>query len=186
MKDVRVNIIQRGKPIADIERDITTSWFEMQGDIAELGERTSEKMKENIRNKIKRPYGSPGRLEVAINSDLFVNMGGQAPFVGFGVGNIDLLEHTVPYYKAINYGSNHILNLPGSGKVPVGYFSPGEPKPISFGSGSRWVPDSSKGNYSFIPKHPIQPINYIENTEHWFGGQISKILARHSARLGRK
>jgi len=186
MPDIKVIITTRGKPVADIVRDITTSWFEMEGDIAVLRERTTEEMRKNIRSHIKRPYGSPGRLEVAINSDLFVNLSGQAPFVGFGVGNIDFLEHTVPYYKAINYGSGHILHLKGTGKVPVGYFEPGEAQPTAFGSGSRWIPDSSKGNYSFIPKNPIRPINYIENTEHWFGKEVAKILARHSDRLGRK
>lgn len=95
---------------------------------------------------------STGNLADNINAEEIIG--------GWGVGNIDLLNASAPYWLHVNYGSEAI-GADWRHRVPNGSFQPGSQAPTANGSGQRWTVG---GNFSFIPKKPIAPLNYIAKT----------------------
>lgn len=133
-----------------------------------LGIATANKMKETIKSNKKRPQaGEPTTLE---NNIQFENLSyGQA--LAWGVGNINKLNRYAPYWRAVNYGSSHMVGR----FLPIGQFAPGNPIPnqASFRQG-RWK--AGGGNYPALVQRPIPPMNYIETTQHWFRRAIDKLF----------
>jgi len=125
-----------------------------------LAEATVLAIQQTIRDNVRRP-GSTGRLAEAFFAEEITN--------GYGVGRISFLNQEVPYWRHINYGSLAI-NANWQHRVPNGQFSPGNPMPITgeFRNG-RW--QTGGGQYSFIPKNPIPPMNYIEKA-------LAKVFAK--------
>lgn len=124
-----------------------------------LAEATVKEIQETIKANTKRP-GSTGLLADSFHAEMTAS--------GAGVGRISFLNKEVPYWRHINFGSLAI-GANWQHRVPKGEFRPGDPAPNegSFGDG-RW---SEPGRYSFIPKSPIPPMNYIEKV-------LAKILPK--------
>ena len=141
--------------------------FAQKASIRELGNRTASSMRQTIRDKKVRPQaGEPTELENNITVEHF-----ETPDeIGWGVGDIDRLNSNVKYWRAVNYGSAHMVGK----RLPRGKFSPGTDRPESnsFRAG-RWK--KGEGKYSPIIKKPIQPMNYIETTVNFVRGQINAI-----------
>lgn len=150
-----IRIIRKGKTPQQLVLDAIKKIDGLKAKIKELGATTRDKMKETITINKKRPGG--GELEKSITVDYMVDG------VSWGVGNISKLNSEVPYWKAVNWGSSHIVGK----KVPAGEFAPGEARPSkpSFRAG-RWI--KGTGKYSFVSKNPIPPMNYVEKTVFWF------------------
>ena len=117
-----------------------------------LAKETENVIRETIRASVKRP-GSTGLLADSFHAEMTA--------FGAGVGRISFLNREVPYWRHQNFGSLAI-GANWQHRVPKGEFRPGEAKPTDseFGTG-RWV---TGGQYSFVPKNPIPPMNYIEKT----------------------
>jgi len=120
--------------------------------ISRIAKTSALVMREHVRASIQRPNSS-GNLERAIFAQPIDNL-------SWGVGNIEYMNKTVPYWAWINYG------VAGTGRrVPpatTGSFNPGNPKPEagSFRQG-RWI---HGGEYFMQPNRPIQPHNFIQRT----------------------
>lgn len=125
--------------------------------LQKAGQLTVNTMKSQISASIRRP-GSTGNLENAIFAETISAL-------SIGIGNIDYLNATVPYWYWINYGIAQTGRRvpPGTDENSRirGSFSPGEAKPNdnSFRAG-RFV----KGGFPMNPKKPIDAHNYIERT----------------------
>jgi len=120
------------------------------------GQLTVEEMQGQIRSSLQRP-GSTGNLEGSIFAERDTPL-------SVGVGNISYLDANAVYWRAINYGSNHLVGK----QMPKGTFSPGIPIPDagSFRDG-RFYKRLNQGNKTYAPivTKPIEPHNYIERTE---------------------
>lgn len=146
--------------------------FAQKASIRELGNRTASSMRQTIRDKKVRPQaGEPTELENNITVEHF-----ETPDeIGWGVGDIDRLNTNAKYWRAVNYGSNHLV-----GKfLPPGIFSPGNAKPNRKYSGEgRWKKgetDSDGRTWTAEITKPIPAMNYIETTVTFVRGQINAI-----------
>lgn len=133
-----------------------------------LGEETAEYMKSTINSSKVRPQADePTDLENNIKVEHGQN--------SWGVGNIEELDKTAPYWRAVNFGSSHMVGK----HLPTGVFDPGEPAPNKewFRRG-RWKKgqDYNGEQYRPIVTQPILPMNYIERTVVWVTNSITNIL----------
>lgn len=150
-------------------KEVQVNTEELKKSLNDLGPKTQEKMKSIIgESKVRPQNGEPLDLENHISLEYFED--------GWGVGDIDILNDQAPYWAAINWGSSHLLGK----RVPMGAFSPGEPKPSQdFFRQGRWaegVAGYTQAHYSFIVQKPIEPMNYIETTVDWLKGQIDELI----------
>lgn len=120
--------------------------------LREMAVQTTDTMKNKIHGAIKRAE-STGNLEESITFERFLD--------GYGIGNISFMNQIVPYWRHVNFGSVAI-GANWQHRVPVGGFNPGFDRPIAGRSDQRWF--VAQGGSTFIPKVPIAPLNYIENT----------------------
>ena len=154
----------------EIIKKIDIKSKKVESEIMKLGIDTAEKMKSTIKkNKVRPQAGEPTKLENSIDMEK-IQEGNN--IVGWGVGNIDKMDREAPGWKAVNFGSSHMVGK----HLPVGGFAPGEvkPSPDNFREG-RWK--KGGGNYSPIVTKPIPPMNYVEKTIHWLSGAIDKITS---------
>ncbi len=133
--------------------------------VMNMGIATKDKMKNTVIENIKRP-GSTGKLVGAITYE-DISAG---DYIGWGVGNIDILNKEAPYWKIQNFGSSHIV-----GKDFYGFFQPGEEHPdVGHFREGRFYEQGDFG-WKMTPKNPIPPMNYISKTVHFLEGQFIKI-----------
>lgn len=128
-----------------------------------LGNETTQKMKTVIAGSKKRPTkahtdtnpkASKESLLTSIDVEFYPGD------TGFGIGNIDKLKQVSPHFRAINFGSHHIVGKPVLGKFVNGSFV--------------WKHKDSK---FMIPKNPIPAMNYVQ--------KASDYLVRRLAELGK-
>ncbi|KKN22921.1 hypothetical protein LCGC14_0910310 [marine sediment metagenome] len=152
----------------EIAKQIEAKSKKVEAEIMKLGVNTAEEMKSIIkRSKVRPQAGQPTRLEDSINMEI-ISEG--ANTIGWGVGNISKMDSQAPYWKAVNFGSSHLV-----GKEFFGFFSPGEERPdIGHFREGRFFEQKEFG-WKMLIKNPIQPMNYIERTVHWLSGAFSKI-----------
>lgn len=144
----------------------------VEADIKKLGDETSVKMKEIIHANKVRPQTGPTTLENAIDTEHFETLDG----VGWGVGNISKLNQEAKHWRAVNYGSDHLVDT----NIPPGPFSPGPARPSSsaFRAG-RLQPEKKGGAGGGIRvSNPIPPMNYIQKTMNFVNRQIQQIQSR--------
>ena len=79
----------------------------------------------------------------------------------YGVGDISFMNVTTPYWDHVDKGSA-VVGASYSHRVPVGGCNPGFTAPNKSNSDQRWF--IAQGGWSFIPKKPIAPRNYIAKT----------------------
>jgi len=137
-----------------------------------LGNQTPAKMKSIIRsNKVRPQEGQQSKLENAIDVEHFERV----TEVGWGVGNISRLNSEAPHWKAINYGSSHMV---GKNMPPL--FTPGLTRPDSskFREG-RVNYGGRKGTGGGVPvTKPIPPMNYIQKTINFVNRQLNIIQTK--------
>jgi len=147
-------------------RDIETRKKATKREVMKLGEETSEKMINVIEeNKVRPQAGEPKELEDNLKVEKFDN----GDVYGWSIGNISILDKLAPYWRAINYGSRHLV-----GKLlPLGFFSPGEAKPSSeHRREGRW---KKGGPHTVRVKNPIPAMHYIEKTVFFFKQKLEDI-----------
>lgn len=140
---------------------------DIKDQVFDLGEQTASKMKDVVnQNKVRPQAGEHKDLEENIAVEHFKDG-------GWGVGDIERLNEKAEYWRAVNFGSSHMV-----GKlVPKGQFAPGdaEPNPQNSREG-RWKKGS--GKFMFRVKNPIPAMNYIEKTLAFVKQKFSSIRIR--------
>jgi len=160
----RVTVIKKnGK---SLEQDIKEFILPISSQHLEvMGQLTEQAMKGHIRESLVRP-GSTGNLENSVFAERISPL-------SVGVGNISHMDNTASHWRAINWGSSHMVGK----QMPKGIFSPGNAKPDqgSFRDG-RFYPGAKDGNKTYAPivTKPILPHNYIERTQ----AQIPTLVER--------
>lgn len=150
----------------ELQESVSADIKNLKSQIRKLGPLTCEKMKEIIQESKVRPQaGEPTVLEDNIDVEMY------ADDKGFGVGDIDKLNKKAKHWRAVNFGSNHLVGK----KLPSGYFNPdpenGRPNGAYFRKG-RW---KFPGPFSTTIKKPIPAMNYIEKTVSFLRRQINSI-----------
>lgn len=134
----------------------TASFIKILSDkhLSAISQEAARTMREKIKDGIQRA-DSTGTLESNIQAEK-VSEG------RYGVGNIPRLNQVAPYWNHVDKGSV-VVGAAHSHRVPTGFFMPGNPAPIAGGSGDRWNV-GGRGGYSFVPRNPIRPMNYVAQT----------------------
>ena len=150
----RVRVIKKStKSLVDEVNDFNLPISDSQ--LKKMANLTAENMKDNIKASIQRP-GSTGNLADSIFSE-------RVTALEYGVGNITYLNAHAKYWRAINYGSNHMVGK----QMPIGTFSPGIAIPDTGSSrNGRFHKNTSQGGSMYAPivRNPIEAHNYIERT----------------------
>ena len=156
-----------GDAFKEIKASVNTHEESLRKQISDLGDETSQKMKEVIeQNKVRPQAGEPKTLEDNINVEHFEDG-------SWGVGDIATLNQKVPYWRAVNFGSAHMVGK----KVPLGAFNPGDPEPNPGSSRQgRWK--AGDGPHMFIVKNPIPPMNYIEKTINFLKVKFASLTSK--------
>lgn len=164
---IKVTFITKGKGLDSFIVSLNKSLAEQKSLVNNLGKETAEKMREIInQNKVRPQAGEPKTLEKNIDVEFF-DAGDR---YGWGVGNIEKLNTNAKYWRAVNYGSSHMVGK----KMPMGQFNPGNPQPQSQNTGDgRW----QGGNFVATVTKPIPAMNYIEKTVFVFKSR-AKALTR--------
>ena len=157
-------------PFAAIYKEIKLDDDKRKLELDALGFQTAEAMKTIIQSNKKRPQaGEPTTLENAITVTKMDN--------GFGVGDVDIMNHQAPQWAAVNFGSSHMVGH----RLKKGTFDPGTPQPSDAASRTgRWKIGryGSVGGFLYSPlvKNPIPAMNYIEKTIFWLQNQIDAMF----------
>lgn len=139
-------------------------------DLEKIAKETEKRLQFNVKTSIQRP-GSTGNLAKAFFAERILN--------GWGIGNIQHLDSTVPYWRWINFGrAKSGRTIPPDS---YGHFSPGNPAPVGFNSRSgRWQYAQPSGDrfYVISPITPITPHNFIARTLQQQNSIINSVLHR--------
>lgn len=152
MPKTSVKIISVGKGFKNKQIAFATVLADLH--LNRLSKATEKEIQEKISELSKRP-GSTGRLAGSFFAE-------KISAIEYGVGKVSFLNEKAPYWRHVNYGSL-VIGAKWQHMLPFGEFQPGDPipNPGSFGQG-RW--NTKEGSFTFIPKNPIPPMNYIEKT----------------------
>ena len=168
---LRINVSTHGKSLRQVATGLDKYWFELQAELAIVGEQTHAFMINFIQANKKRPPGPKNTLEDAISYN-FYSLGYTA---GFSIGEVMELNAKAPYWYTINYGGSMFV-----GKPTFGYFFPGEARPSPGASREgRWQESAGHGGrFKMVPKKPIMPMNFIQNTNHILGASLARMIAK--------
>jgi hypothetical protein len=150
----------------ELQDSLRTDSKSLRKQVKDLGSQTAEQMKTIIKDSKVRPQaGEPTTLEANIDVEFF------ADDRGWGVGDIEKLNKNAEYWRAVNFGSNHLVGK----RLPLGRFEPdpenGRPNDAYFREGRWKVP----GVFSALVKRPIPAMNYIEKTVNFLRRKINEI-----------
>ena len=158
-----------GKIFTEIKESINVHEQNVRLKVKNLGSSTVKKMKVIIKgNKVRPQAGEPTILENNIDVEFY------SDDTGWGVGEIAKLDKNAKHWRAINYGSKHLVGK----HLPPGIFEPGTASPDqgSFRAG-RFKEGMSKDGSSYSPiiKKEILPMNYITKTINFVRREINKL-----------
>ena len=155
-----------GDGFKDIQASVNQHEEKVRKEISDLGDDTAQKMRDTIdQGKVRPQADEPTTLEENIQCEHFTDG-------GWGVGDIDALNEQAPYWRAVNFGSFHMVGK----KVPLGAFNPGDPEPNQESNREgRWK--KGQGKHLFTVKNPIPATNYIEKTVNWLKLKIASFTS---------
>lgn len=162
--NIRMTVRQQGTTPLQFEKEITMKFISVTRGLHTLAIQTAKHMS-GIISTTKRREGSQSRLENSITVEPLGK-------VGFGIGNIMLMDRLAPYWYLINYGGFSAPALRGM-KVP-GYFGSNEPPMSGYkGTGIGWQKFTyARNTFMMKPESPIMAMNYIEKTKHYLQSVI--------------
>lgn len=162
-------------------------WRKFQERSIRLGYVVHSEVRKHIRSNTRRD-GNTGNLVKNVDFHLEVPIGfGQ---IFWGVGNIDKLNQSAPYWYVINYGKTvfGLPYIPNNGNFIPGYFRGGDGRPDSSKRGSgkdsfhyRPLEASSDrpGNIGgMTPKTPIRGMNYIQHGVSILNSRFRQLIAQ--------
>ena len=141
----------------------------------QLALQTRDHMREVIKQKTYR-RGATGNLAKRINVYKIAD--------GWGIGDKKELDYFAPYWYLMNYGGMTIISARGKtiygnfeGQSPDGKLAGSNP-----GAGTARFTKGAMPLYPMLPKFPVMPKNYIEDTANWlstvfqisFSGKLNK------------
>jgi len=129
---------------------------------------------QNYINARRHRRGGTGNLANAIN---FVDLS-TPKTIGWGIGDINLLQKKAPYWYVINYGKKITGEpfIPGGGKFVPGSFE-GHASEGALAGGVEKFNYKDGSKMGIKPKSVIRPIDYIDSTWIMFNKQIAVLLA---------
>ena len=150
--------------VANVKKSLDKFYEEFN----KTGEAVQAYVKDYIAAHQVRPqvYGKPNLID-GMEFEVFQTLDG----FGWGIGPIDKLDEHFPYWRAVNYGSSHMVGR----VVTPGLFSDNDgcPDASHFREG-RWRPGA--GNKAFRVKNPIPAMNYIENTRNMMVVALQQLM----------
>ncbi len=154
---------------------IRKDWFIFQSEAFEMGLRLTEYMQNYINSRRKR-RGSTGNLA---NSITFEAISTAPAMVGWGIGNISVLNQQAPYWYVINYGKTvgGTPFIPGGGKIVPGSFEGTAPSSALAGGVQKFNYKDGSG-FSMKPANPVRPINYIQAGRFRMSNKIRSIIRK--------
>lgn len=163
-----------GSSIKELTKTVKTTTKAIQKGMQELGNKTAVEMRRNVKAGIKRK--ASGALSSNINLDLIPGL----DTIIAGIGKISDLNSSTPYWFVVNYGARFPGNISAAleGKTGLPYVPP---VTRGYFNGNPRYPDGSlsdkkrkqvwttrsNGKFYMVPKKPIRPSNYIEETRSW-------------------
>ena len=154
-----------GKIFEEIKVEIALIDKNIKSQVDKIGEEAEKEIKDIIKDSKVRPQaGEPTTLEDNMKLEKFEN--------GWGIGNIAILDKVAKYWRAINYGSSHMV-----GKKMPPYFTPGKTQPSSdnFREGRvNYGGSKGKGGGVVVTK-AIQPMNFISRTVKVISEKFNKL-----------
>jgi len=154
---------------------IKKDWFLFQNEVFELGMSLTNYIQNFINARRKRRGGS-GNLASSITFESFAS----APAtIGWGIGNINVLNTKAKYWYVVNYGTmvGGRAYIPNKGGFVPGSFEGSPPDPALKG-GVQKFNYSDGSNFGMFPKSPIRPLNYIQAGRRRMDVRIRTIIAR--------
>lgn len=158
-----------------IDTTIGKDWFAFQLEALNLGIRTTAYMQNYINSRRKR-RGSTGNLAKTITFEPISNTMAR---IGWGIGNINLLNAKAKYWYVINYGktvSGHPF-VPAKGKFVPGSFEGNTPSSALTGGVQKFNYKDGSG-MGMIPKSAVRPMNYIQASRVKFNRDFLITLAK--------
>jgi hypothetical protein len=156
-----------------------TYWAEFQSKIFQLGTRTHKYIISYIASHKKRGQAphldGTLPLEKSITLDRFGGFGFGK--IGFGIGNIEVLQKRSPHWYVINYGRMVTGQpfIPGRGASVPGYFQPsGRPDKSKSRGKEPFIYDPN--SFIMTPKRVIRSMNYIESTQWKMRSRLQGLL----------
>jgi len=142
-----------------MDTTIRKDWFIFQSEAFDLGVRLTAYMQNYINSRRKRKGGS-GNLAKTITFEPSPNTTAQ---IGWGIGNIALLNAKAKYWYVINYGKTVSGQpfVPGKGKFVPGSFEGSAPRSALRGGAQKFNYKDGSG-MGMNPKSAVRPINYIQ------------------------
>lgn len=155
---------------------IRREWFLFQNGALSIGKRMHNFIRRYINNNRKRTGGT-GNLARSIDFQDLSSPGR----ISWGIGNIDKLQTSAPYWYVVNYGKKTKGGKfrPGGGKYIPGRYSDGYPDSSKRGQGKYRATSIRKRTNQKLPEF-IRPMHYIEVTNVRLESQINRLLARLS------
>jgi len=169
---------QYGKKPTKLIENFEKVWFDFQLEVRELGMECYDHIKKNIKGKLKRPNSTNNLINSITYNDLLGS--GQ---VGFAIGNINVLDEKAKYWRAVNWGSRHLVD--NRKHMKKGFFRPGKAKPdrAEFRKG-RWYTSGGKmSKYRPLVKMPIPPMYFVESLHYFAREKIGSLIAKYKAIL---
>ena len=156
------------KIFEEIRVDLAIHDKNIRLEMDKIGEEAEKQIKDIIKDgKVRPQEGEPTTLEDNMKLEKFEN--------GWGLGNIAILDKVAKYWRAINFGSSHMV-----GKKMPPYFTPGKTQPSSdnFREG-RVNYNGSKGQGGgVVVTKAIQPMNFISRTIKIVSEKFNKLRVR--------
>jgi hypothetical protein len=170
-----------------IDTTISNYWRKFQERALKLGYVIHEEVRKHIRSNTRRD-GNTGNLVRNIDFHLEAPTGFGKVF--WGVGSIDNLNQSAPYWYVINYGKTvfGLPYVPNNGNFIPGYFRGGDGRPDSSKRGSGrdsfyYRPQEASSDRpgdigGMTPKTPIRGMNYIQHGTAILNNQLRQLIAQ--------
>lgn len=146
----------------DFKREFDKITVESEEELMQIGRECLQVLKDNITGSIKRS-GSTGKLANAFTLEEIRGAG----MVGWGIGDINKLYKTVPYFFFVDHGITELTQE----RIPYGgrKGDQGVKGLWDAPMGGRF----QKGYKMMYPKRPIRPLNYSIKTLNWLLQRLS-------------
>ena len=158
---IKLEVIRSGVLPEKINQELKVFFTSVDSAIEQIAYATRDHMRQVIQAKTYRA-GSTGNLMRSINA-YSIEVG------GWGIGDIQELDYSAPYWYLMNYGG--MSTIAARGETIYGNFGGFKPDSAMKGSNPGAGPEKFiKGAgpvYRMTPRFPIMPKNYIEDTSNW-------------------
>lgn len=158
-----------------IDTTIRKDWFLFQNQVHQTGIAITAYMQNYINSRRKR-RGNSGNLASSITFEPFTST---PATIGWGIGNINILNQKAKYWYVVNYGKTVGGQpfIPAKGKFIPGSFEGNAPS-SALKTGVQKFNYNDGSNMGMFAKTPIRPLNYIQATRARFNRDLVRLISR--------